>query len=128
MCTLGFQGKGYSTDFVRNYKKIVRTITENEDTLIEVVEYMDDICSVCPNRLDDILCKTQDTVTKLDASHSAVLQLVPGEVMSWKQAKARVKKHMSVEKFTESCSICPWQKYGVCQKSLEELLESSNIN
>ena len=85
---------------------------------------MDDICFACPNKIDEILCKTQDKITKLDAAHSAVLQLVPGEVMSWKRAKERIKKHMDVEKFLTSCKSCSWQKYGVCQKSLEEFLHS----
>lgn len=123
MCTLGFQGKGYSLDFIKNYKKIVQTLEANEDTLIEVAEYMDDICAPCPNRLDEIECKTQAKIIKLDANHSAVLRLKVGEIISWRQAKERMRAHMSVEKFLDSCSICPWQKYGVCQKSLENLLE-----
>jgi hypothetical protein len=124
MCTLGFQGKGYSLDFIKNYKKIIQTLSENEDTLIEVAEYMDDICSVCPNKLDEVLCKTQDKITELDRKHSAVLQLKPGEIMSWRQAKERIKTHMSVEKFTDSCSVCSWQKYGVCQRALESLVKN----
>jgi hypothetical protein len=122
MCTLGFRGKGYSTHFVRNYKKIVQTIHGDENTLIEVVQHMDDVCSACPNKIDDIICKTQSKITKLDAAHSSALYLVPGEVMSCKQAKDRIKKHMSVEKFLLSCKGCSWQKYGVCQESLEQLL------
>ena len=41
MCTLAFSGKGYSLGFIKNYKKIVQELNNNEDTLIEVVEYMD---------------------------------------------------------------------------------------
>ena len=124
MCTLGFRGKGYSADFVRNYRKLVQTIARDEDILIEVVQYTDDVCSACPNKIDYIACKTQSKISKLDAAHIAVLQLIPGEVMSWKQAKDRIKKHMNVEKFLLSCKGCSWQKYGVCQGSLEHLLYS----
>lgn len=123
MCTLGFQGKGYSLDFIKNYKNIVRILNENEDTMIEVAEYMDDICGPCPNKLDDVLCKTQEKITELDAKHSAILKLIPGEIMSWRQAKERIRQYMSVEKFLDSCSACSWQKYGVCQKALESVLE-----
>ena len=105
MCTLGFRGKGYSADFVRNYRKLVQTIARDEDILIEVVQYTDDVCSACPNKIDYIACKTQSKISKLDAAHIAVLQLIPGEVMSWKQAKDRIKKHMNVEKFLLSCKL-----------------------
>ncbi len=52
MCTLGFQGKGYSLDFVRNYRNIHKTLKEDENTLIEVVKYMtlekfDQACTGC---------------------------------------------------------------------------------
>jgi hypothetical protein len=122
MCTLGFRGKGYSGDFIKNYKKIVQTLNEDENTLIEVVKYMDDICFTCPNKIDETICKTQNRITKLDAAHSAALHLVPGEILSWKQAKNRIKKYMNVEKFLQSCNGCPWQKYGICQESLEQLI------
>jgi len=124
MCTLSFQGKGYSPDFVRNYKKIAKILNDNEDTLIEVAGYMDDICSACPNKIDEIICKTQDKIMRLDAAHSSALELKTGETLSWRAAKERIKKYMSLEKFHLSCQGCSWKKYGVCQKALEELQQS----
>lgn len=127
MCSLGFRGKGYSADFVRNYKKIVNLIKEDESTLIEVAQYMDDVCTVCPNRIDDVVCKTQDKIVGLDKRHSKVLDLKPGEVLSWKQAKDKIKEKMTVEKFHYACQGCNWKVYGVCQESLENL-QSENCN
>lgn len=124
MCTLGFRGKGYSVGFVKNYKKIVQTLIANEDTRIEVVEYMDDVCTACPNKIDEIVCKTQDKITKLDIAHSKTLKLKSGEIMSWRQAKANIKKHMSIENFHRACQGCSWKKYGVCEQSLKDLLNS----
>ena len=122
MCTLSFRGKGYSLGFIKNYKKIVQALNNNEDTLIEVAEYMDDICSACPNKIDETLCKTQDKILKLDQAHSETLKLSTGEVLSWKQAKERIKKHMSIEKFHASCNGCSWKQYGICQQALEDIL------
>lgn len=121
MCSLGFRGKGYSADFVRNYKKIVNLIKEDESTLIEVAKYMDDVCTVCPNRIDDVVCKTQDKIVGLDKRHSEVLGLKSGKVLSWKQAKDKIKEKMTVEKFHYACQGCNWKVYGVCQESLENL-------
>jgi hypothetical protein len=115
MCTLGFRGKGYSLDFVRNYRNIVRKLKEDEDTLLEVAEYMDDICSPCPNKMDEIVCKSQEKILRLDRAHSEVLKLQPGEVMSWKDAKVRIKNNMTLEKFDKACAGCDWKKYGVCE-------------
>lgn len=124
MCTLGFSGKGYSPDFVRNYRNISETLAQDEDSLIEVVEFMDDICAPCPNKLNDTICKTQDKIRHLDDSYKESLHLVYGEVISWKEAKLRINENISVKKFLQNCQLCSWQKYGVCQKSLEKLLSS----
>jgi len=121
MCTLGFRGKGYSLDFIKNYAKIVQDLNENEDILIEVVEYMDDICVVCPNKLSEKTCKAQDKILKLDQEHSKVLNLIVGEVISWRNAKELIKKCMSIEKFHNACNVCSWKRYGVCQQALESL-------
>ncbi len=125
MCTLGFRGKGYSADFVRNYKKIVQKLSDDEETQIEVVQFMDSICSACPNKVDEIICKTQDKIRKLDVAHTAALLLKEGDVFTWKQAKERIKKHMSVEKFHIACQGCSWKEYGVCQQSLEDLISQT---
>ncbi|GAB4168668.1 MAG: DUF1284 domain-containing protein [Rickettsiaceae bacterium] len=122
MCTLGFHGKGYSTDFVRNYKKIVAQITKDENTQIKVAEYMDNICSACPNKIDEVICKTQNKVLKLDENHSKVLKLKPGQTLTWSQAKALIKKHMTIKKFHQACKGCSWKQYGVCEKALKGLL------
>ena len=122
MCTLGFRGKGYSLGFVRNYKKIVQQLTDNEETEIEVVQFMDNICSACPNKIDEIVCKTQEKISKLDNAHAAALCIKVGDIFTWKQAKEQIKKHMSVEKFHIACQGCSWKEYGVSQQSLEELI------
>lgn len=122
MCTLAFIGKGYSLGFIKNYKKIVQELNNNEDTLIEVVEYMDSICSPCPNRVDDIICKSQEKIVKLDQAHKEILSLKTGETISWKQAKTRIKQNMTIEKFHKACAGCSWKQYGICEQKLSDLI------
>ncbi|MEM6338313.1 MAG: DUF1284 domain-containing protein [Pseudomonadota bacterium] len=124
MCTLAFGGKGYSLGFIKNYKKIVQEISNDEDTIIEVVEYMDSICSPCPNKLDDILCKSQSKIVKLDNAHKEILAIKTGEFISWKKAKNRIKQNMSIEKFHSACDGCSWKQYGVCEQKLSDLINS----
>jgi uncharacterized protein len=125
MCTLAFKGKGYSLGFIKNYKKIFDHLDKNEDTLIQVVEYMDDICSVCPNKIDEIICKTQEKISNLDREHKEILRLKTGEYISWEDAKKRIKQHMSIEKFHDACRDCSWKKYGVCEETLFRLINSN---
>lgn len=124
MCTLAFSGKGYSLGFIKNYKKIVQELNDNENTLIEVVEYMDNLCSPCPNKIDDIICKSQSKVVKLDNAHKQILSLKIGESISWKQVKSRIKQNMSIEKFHRACDGCSWKQYGICQQKLSHLINS----
>ncbi len=126
MCTLGFQGHGYSLGFVKNYKKIVQKLTSDESTLIEVVDNMDSICLACPNKINETLCKTQNKITKLDYRHQKVLQFRAREILSWKDAKLRIKQHMTTQKFDYACDGCSWKDYGVCQKALENLLRDTD--
>jgi uncharacterized protein len=121
MCTIGFRGKGYSPGFIRNYKNIVAQLNQNENRLIEVVQYMDDICSVCPNKIDSITCTSQEKISKLDQNHSTILNLKPGDIISWKDAKELVKKNMSIEKFHSACDGCSWKDYGICESALAKL-------
>lgn len=148
MCTLSFRGKGYSLGFIKNYKKIVEKLNNNtsltpleklsadekfavntgdlnvqpsENIIIEVVQYMDDICKPCPNRLDDTICKIQDKISKLDARHAEILNIKAGDRMSWTQAKNLIKEKMSIDKFNSACAGCRWKPYGLCEESLRAL-------
>jgi hypothetical protein len=123
LCTLGFQGHGYSLGFVKNYKKIVQRLTSDENTLIEVVGNMDSICFACPNKINESLCTTQSKITKLDSRHQQILGLKIGEILSWKEAKVKIKKYMTVQKFDYTCDGCSWKEYGICQKALENMLK-----
>lgn len=124
LCTLGFRGLGYSEEFVGNYRKISKQLSENENTLITVAKSIDTICSACPNKIDNTSCTSQDIVTKLDAAHAQILDSKIGDQLSWKQAKIKLKELMSIESFLHACKDCKWQSLGICQSSLQELLDS----
>ncbi len=117
MCTLGFQGMGYSPEFIQNYTQLIQIIQENEDLPIEVVKNTDSICKPCPHRRG-AKCRGEAKIQTLDARHSQILNIHPGDFLSWREAKARIKDHMTVEAFHEVCSGCEWKILGVCEKSL----------
>ena len=120
LCTLGFQGIGYSPHFVENYKKIVEEIQKDEKLSIQVVVHEDSICKACPHqRIEG--CSMEEKIQGLDARHAKILRLKQGDVLNWAEAKQRLKDHMTLDNFHQACSGCEWQPLGVCEAALKKL-------
>ncbi len=118
MCTLAFQGYGYSQGFVENYKKIASEVVSDPNTQIEVVGNLDSICSACPNQTKQGECTTQAKVLELDRRHMEILGIKIGKILTWSEAVKRIRKKMSLEKFDYACEGCNWQPYGMCRSAL----------
>jgi hypothetical protein len=116
LCTIGFQGKGYSDDFVKNYQNIVEHLTD--ETVITVTPHTDSICAPCPHRRE-LRCENQTRISQLDNAHQTVLNLP--ETLTWGDAKKRIKEHMTLEKFHAACESCQWKQYGMCESALKKL-------
>jgi len=67
LCLKGFQGYGYSDDFVENMTK-VNHARKRENTRITLTNTPDDICRCCPNLKDDICenCKQNERIVHMD--------------------------------------------------------------
>jgi len=124
LCTVGYQGKGYSPEFTRNYDQIASRLKDpasnGDSVLIEVVEKTDSICSPCPSRRGE-LCETQAKIDKLDGAHAKILSLKEGDVLSWGEAKARIARDFTEEAFESACAPCSWKPLGICKAALTEL-------
>ncbi len=122
LCTLCFQGKGYSPAFVVNYEKIVEQLQKNPAIPIHVVDRTDSICDPCPNR-QGAHCATQEKITRLDRAHSLALDIQPGNTFSWEEAKQRIATKLTLEKFHEICATCSWKDLGICEQVISEHLQ-----
>lgn len=123
LCSLGFQGKGYSEEFTANMASIVdgRLRADGGDDLpIQVVGGTDDICAPCPKRRGN-LCTQQLRINVLDRSHAKALQLKPHELLTWGEAKARIKRNVPKGSLKQICNGCQWEPYGMCEEALAEL-------
>lgn len=120
LCTLGFQGRGYSPEFIDNYKAIVEALQTNEELSIEVVPKEDSICGACPH-LEKGVCEQEEKIQALDVRHLTVLGLQVGDVLTWKQACALLKEKMTMEAFHQACSGCSWKSLGICEAALRSL-------
>lgn len=123
LCSIAYKGMGYSKDFIANYDRIAKQIRNDEETKIQVVIRADDICSHCPHvHMQSKTCSDEATIMKLDRAHATILGLCDREVLSFREAKQKIKKRMSLALFEQACKPCEWQSLGVCEDALKRLI------
>jgi hypothetical protein len=132
LCTVGFQGKGYSPAFVKNYAAIstelkgpgfengYQEISSGDAVKIRVVNKTDSICGPCPSKRGD-LCETQEKIDRLDLAHADILGIKSGDELTWCEAKKRIAGSFTVENFNVACEPCSWKPLGICKTALLEL-------
>lgn len=126
LCSLSYQGMGYSLAFIKNYDRIIKQLRDDETSLILVENGLDDICKKCPHKKEALTtCTSQPIIEKLDNAHAAILNFREGEILSFKSAKERICDSMSLEQFHEACAPCEWKKLSVCERALVDLKASS---
>lgn len=122
LCSIGFEGKGYSQSFVDNFSKLVEALRGEKggDVEIEVVQDTDSVCEPCPNRRGT-LCTTEEKIRTLDRAHLAVHKMQVGSVVTWAEAEKRVAETFTDEAFHSACQSCSWKSLGVCEAALKKL-------
>ena len=123
LCSLGYEGKGYSPGFTANMTAIVmgRLRAEGGDaTVIEVTGAADQICAPCPKRRGEG-CEAGARIAALDAAHAAALALAPGDRLTWGEAKARIRAAVPAGSLRHLCAGCEWEPLGLCAAALARL-------
>ncbi|HOT69643.1 MAG TPA: DUF1284 domain-containing protein [Candidatus Saccharicenans sp.] len=72
LCLQGFQGYGYSEEFVRNMARIIKKMELNSE--LQIISGCDDICSCCPHQVQGICQKDTGSVPEMQALDRRVLQ------------------------------------------------------
>lgn len=129
LCSLGFQGKGYSDEFTANMASIVLgrlRAPGGDDTPIQVVGATDDICAPCPKRRGT-LCESQDSISRLDTRHARALGLFAGTELTWGEAKRRIVKRVPPGSLSTLCQGCRWLEFGLCESALNALHDEARL-
>ncbi len=96
LCLLGFQGIGYTADFIKNFQKVKRLIEQHPDLEIEVVDTCDVICIACPNMHNGECFKSglkhNRMVKEIDRRVMEKLDIKPGDRFKAKDLYAMVKE------------------------------------
>lgn len=108
LCINFFEGKGYSTDFTENMKRIIEKFRENP--VIEITTDRDVICRCCP-------C-TECHEKALSYDMKVIDACGISGIISWENLQKTVReKIISSGKLKEICGNCQW--FYICKKGLD---------
>ncbi len=117
LCTLGFEGKGYSPAFVANYASIKKALTPT--TRIQIRDGLDHICQACPHQRGDT-CAKESLIQALDTRHRHALQL-QNTCYPWQTLVNKVVTHIQPHHLDRLCQGCTWLALGVCKGAVQRL-------
>jgi hypothetical protein len=122
MCSLGFQGKGYSDDFTVNMAGIVDRLRgpDGDATALEITPQADAICAPCPHK-QGLGCVKDAQIRALDQRHAQILGLDAGARLTWGEAQARIVARIAPGDLATLCAGCQWLDYGLCEAALSDL-------
>ncbi|MCL5959755.1 MAG: DUF1284 domain-containing protein [Chloroflexi bacterium] len=122
LCLQGFQGDGYSPEFVANMARLLDKLANSPQSAIRLVEGGDDLCRACPHWWVDT-CQQYDSavLARQDIEVLAVLDLRPGEFSDWCNILRRIGRTVDPVKLGQICGECPWLSQGCCEEGLAKL-------
>ncbi len=118
LCLQGFQGYGYSEDFVLNMTRI-NEMRKSKDCTVTLTNESDDICSACPN-LKNNLCenkKQNETIVKMDNEVLSQLNM-NNEYKSIELFDEVESTFDSIDNVKNICNECKWSDKCLFYKKL----------
>ncbi len=130
LCLLGFQGIGYTADFIRNLHKVKRMVEQNPDLEIEVVESCDVVCIQCPNA-QGLHCykggiSENKNVQDMDRRVMKKLGIKPGDRFKAREIFELVREKIRPADLDDICRGCEWISLSFCQRGLEQLAQQDD--
>ncbi|MEF9602663.1 DUF1284 domain-containing protein [Paracoccus sp. PXZ] len=124
LCSIGWQGRGYSPEFTENMNAIVHgRLRADPHTPVVFTVMADSICGPCPSRRG-MGCTADDRIGRLDRRHAAALGIRSGQRMTWAEAQARAATRLQPEDLGRICNGCQWLDLGLCQTALAKLQQT----
>ena len=117
LCIQGFQGYGYDNKFIDNLANIKYQLDNNSK--IEILNSVDDICDECPNEKEN-KCKknknAEENITKFDNKVLDRLELKVGMLLDSEDLLSMIKEKIEQNVFDNLCETCNWKKYCLIHK------------
>lgn len=127
LCVHGFQGMGYSPDFIKKMEEIVEEIRDHSQHFaIRVIIGLDDACGSCPNRGEGFCNASRGSdehVKQLDRRIMDHIGITDGESVDKHELLRRTAEKVCPEDLDVLCKGCSWLPYGVCKAGIAKLRE-----
>jgi len=117
LCLQGYEGKGYSPEFVTEMSKLATMFAQAPDTTFTLINGADDICRNCPHLVDE-KCIHPNPPEPQDAKVIKYFDLVIGEQYSYKAATDIIKQKINADIFMDICGTCDWNSATQCRSAL----------
>ena len=124
LCLALFGGAGYDDCFTANMRRIKRNLDGCSETVVELLDELDDVCRCCPNN-EGAQCRLgAEDVRQKDHAVLRSLMSRTGEKRLFADWQQRLKLHITEERFWQCCGTCRWYLGGFCRYDrLMEALE-----
>ena len=107
LCLQYFKGYGYDELFIENMMDIKNRIDDEE---IIITNSFDDLCSVCPNKIDN-KCKWEEKVNRYDNNIKNIIKLDTGIQYKYGLIKEKLDCVIKSDCRMHACDDCKWSKY-----------------
>lgn len=111
LCTRAFKGKGYSAAFVENMQCVINRLRLGCDIIL--VEGIDDICTPCPERIEN-RCRSEAKVTAFDKAVLSRFRLKIKTAYSYAEIERMLNAELTEPVYDCICRNCEWKQTGIC--------------
>ena len=122
LCIAFFEGKGYSSAFVRHMTEMVKILNANNPE-IRLVLHTDAVCSACPHNQNQI-CESHRKVICYDNAVLHFCGLQENQTLLWKEFQNLVFLYILRKgRLSAVCKDCQWQ--WLCSEKSQNFLTIS---
>lgn len=132
LCVHGFQGEGYSPDFIEKMTEVVAFIRDVEqDGLIQVKGENDHVCKACPH-LGEKGCRSaynaEEKIQKMDRRVFHHLGIQTGEIYGKNELVRLTREKVIPDDLDHLCEGCSWLRFGMCKEGIAQLRKGRTLN
>ena len=121
LCVQKYTGNGYDARFTAYMNALVERLKSEPDAVLTLTEGEDDLCAVCPNRVDGI-CVSSEKVTRMDRGVLNACKFSYGQPGSFSAFRERAKAAVfGTDQFESICLDCEW--FPLCKRTDKGMID-----
>ncbi len=119
LCLLGYQGLGYSHEFVSNMTTIYAQLRSMPQTSVTLIGGVDDLCAKFPSS-EDYHCEDSHVHVR-DRVILERLGYHEGCSYPWHTLQSKIALIFNASDIDILCPTCPWRPYGLCAEGIQRI-------